>query len=247
LIPLFFSGRYSGIIWNPNMLSSFCVTAFSILLLDNKKRTNFDYFILYSLLIFAISTGSRLALVAIGLVLLMKFGFSARNIIYALLAAVTYMVIITMHLETSLNRFADQSLFNDRVLQYKYAYETFINKPIFGYGLDKYAYIDMSLVPNYLKQIIMGAHNGYLAFFTQYGVIFGGIVIFIIFKKSIQFILYFRKRESFERTFLFILTYTLLASLFETLMTGINEFQTILFWLSLSILSYSKFKEKNAI
>jgi O-antigen ligase len=247
LDPFIFSGRYSGIIWNPNMLSSFCVTAFSILLLDNKKRTNFDYFILYSLLLFAISTGSRLALVAIGLVLLMKFGFSARNIIYAIFSLVISFVIVSVNLDTSLNRFVAQSLFNDRVLQYQYAYETFIVKPIFGYGLDKYAYIDMSLVPNYLKLNIMGAHNGYLAFLTQYGIIFGGIVLFIIFKKSIQFFLYFRKRESFERTFLFILIYTLLASLFETLMTGINEFNTILFWLSLAFLSYSKFKEENAI
>jgi O-antigen ligase len=247
LDPFIFSGRYSGIIWNPNMLSSFCVTAFSILLLDNKKRTNFDYFILYSLLLFAISTGSRLALVAIGLVLLMKFGFSARNIIYAVFSLVISFFIVSVNLDTSINRFVAQSLFNDRVLQYQYAYETFINKPLFGYGLDKYAYIDLSLVPAYLKFTIMGSHNGYLAFLTQYGIIFGGIVIFIILKKSLQFLLYFRKRESSEKTFLFILIYTLLASLFEALMTGINEFNTILFLLSLAFLSYSKFKEENAI
>ena len=247
LDPFILSGRYSGIIWNPNMLSSFCVTAFSILLLDNKKRTNIDYFILSSLLLIAISTGSRLALIAIVLVLLMKYGFSARNIIYAVISLLISFIIISINLDTSLNRFASQSLFNDRILQYHYAYQTLVNKPLFGYGLDKYAFIDMSLVPTYLKHTIMGAHNGYLAILAQCGILFGGIVLFIILKKSFQVFLYFRNRKSFERTFLFIIIYTLLASFFETLMTGINEFNTILFWLSLSILSYSKFKEENAI
>jgi len=247
LDPFILSGRYSGIIWNPNMLSSFCVTAFSILLLDNEKRTNIDYFILSSLLLIAISTGSRLALIAIVLVLLMKYGFSARNIIYAVISLLISFIIISINLDTSLNRFASQSLFNDRILQYHYAYQTLVNKPLFGYGLDKYAFIDMSLVPTYLKHTIMGAHNGYLAILAQCGILFGGIVLFIILKKSFQVFLYFRNRKSFERTFLFIIIYTLLASFFETLMTGINEFNTILFWLSLSILSYSKFKEENAI
>ena len=247
LDPFILSGRYSGIIWNPNMLSSFCVTAFSILLLDNKKRTNIDYFILSSLLLIAVSTGSRLALIAIVLVLLMKYGFSARNIIYAVISLLISFIIISINLDTSLNRFASQSLFNDRILQYQYAYQTLVNKPLFGYGLDKYAFIDMSLVPTYLKHTIMGAHNGYLAILAQCGILFGGIFLFIVLKKSLQVFLYFKSRKSFERAFLFIIIYTLLASFFETLMTGINEFNTILFWISLSILYYSKFEEENAI
>ncbi len=247
LDPFIFNGRYMGIIWNENMLAAFTITAFSILLLKKNKRTNLEYIMLFTFIIISLSTGSRLVLVAHGLVFLMKYGLSLRNIIYAVFSLVISFFIVSVNLDTSLNRFVAQSLFNDRVLQYKYAYETFINKPLFGYGLDKYAYIDMSLVPAYLKFTIMGSHNGYLAFLTQYGILFGGIVIFIIFKKSIQLLLYFRKRESFERTFLFILIYTLLASLFETLMSGINEFNTILFWLSLAFLSYSKFKEENAI
>jgi hypothetical protein len=244
--PNIFSGRYSGIIWNENMLAAFTITAFSILLLKNNKRTNLDYIMLFTFIIISLSTGSRLVLVALGLVFLMKYGFSPRNIFYAVFSLVLTLIIVSYNLDTSINRFVSQSLFDDRIFQYQYAYETIINKPMFGYGLDKYAYIDLSLVPNYVKIVtVMGAHNGYLAFLTQYGIIFGGIVLFIIFKKSIQFLLYFRKRESFERTFLFILIYTLVASMFETLMTGINEFNTILFWLSLSILSYSKYKQVN--
>ena len=244
LDPFLFSGRYSGIIWNPNMLAGFTVTTFAILFLNNEKRTNLDYFILFSLLLSTLASGSRGVLVAIVLVLLLKYGFSLRNIIYGVFSLVITVIILSINLDTSLNRFAEQSLFNDRTLQYQYAYETLMNKPLFGYGLDKYAYIDISLVPTYLKGLIMGAHNGYLALLTQYGILFGGIVLGIIFRKSLQAYSFLNNKKGFERVYFFIVIYTLIASVFETYFTGINEFNTILFWFSLAILSYSKFKEE---
>ena len=244
LDPFLFSGRYSGIIWNPNMLAGFTVTTFAILFLNNEKRTNLDYFILFSLLLSTLASGSRGVLVAIVLVLLLKYGFSLRNIFYGVFSLVIIVIILATNLDTSLNRFAEQSLFNDRTLQYQYAYETLMNKPLFGYGLDKYAYIDISLVPTYLKGLIMGAHNGYLALLTQYGILFGGIVLGIIFRKSLQAYSFLNNKKGFERVYFFIIIYTLVASIFETYITGINEFNTILFWFSLAILSYSKFKEE---
>ena len=36
--PFIFSGRYSGVIWNPNMLSSFSCIAFAALFLNQKKK-----------------------------------------------------------------------------------------------------------------------------------------------------------------------------------------------------------------
>jgi len=245
--PSLFSGRYSGIIWNPNMFSSLVVIAFSIHFLKNVKRTNIDYFILFVLLIATLTSGSRGVLVGIILVFLIKYGLSLRNASYALFALFVSYFILSINLETSINRFADQGLFNDRVLQFEYAYLSMKEKLITGYGLDKYAYIDKSLVPLYLKDIIIGAHNGYLAILVQYGVIFGSIMLFLILKKSIQAYSYFRNRNGFEAVYLFIVGYTLIASIYESLITGINEFTTILFWFSLSFLSYTIFKEKNEI
>ena len=46
LDPFIFAGRYMGIVWNENMLGAFTITAFSILLLKNNRRTNLDYIIL---------------------------------------------------------------------------------------------------------------------------------------------------------------------------------------------------------
>ena len=75
----------------------------------------------------------------------------------------------------------------------------------------------------------MGAHNGYLALVTQYGIIFGGLMLYIIFQQSYKLLSFFRNSLEYERVYLFIIIYTLIASLYETLITGINEFQTILF------------------
>ena len=245
--PSLFSGRYSGIIWNPNMFSSLVVIAFSIHFLKYEKRRSLDYFILFTLLISALSSGSRGVLVGITLVFLIKYGLSFRNMIYGIFALAVSFVILTINLETSINRFADQSMFNDRFLQFEFAYLSLKEKLITGYGLDKYAYIDKYLVPIYLRDIIIGAHNGYLSLLVQYGIIFGSLILLIILKKSFQLYFYFINRNSFESVYLFIIGYTLLSSIYESLISGINEFTTILFWFSLAILSYSKFKEENAI
>ena len=247
LDPFIFSGRYMGVIWNENMLAAFTITAFSIVLLKDNKRTNFDYIMLFIFLVISLSTGSRLVLVALGLVFLMKYGFSARNIIYTVFSLIITLIIISYNLDTSVNRFVSQSLFNDRIFQYKYAYETLLTKLFFGHGLDKYAFIDLSLVPEYVFQTnsVIGAHNGYLAFLTQYGILFGCIVLFIIFNVSFQVYSYFRNSVGHEKIYLFIVIYTLIASFFEVFMTGINDFNTILFWFSLAFLSYSKHNQLN--
>ena len=244
--PSIFSGRYSGIIWNPNMLSSFTVIAFSISLLKKESFSNYDLFLLVFFFLISIATGSRGALVGIVLAFLVKYGFAKRNLIYAVLATLGILLISLLNLDTSLNRFTEQSLFNDRLLQYQYAWLSIKEKLFFGYGLDKYAYLDKSLVPLYFKSKIIGAHNGYLAIITQYGLVFGGAVLLVIIKKSIQVVSFFKDTSENERIYLFIVIYALFAAIYETLITGINEFHTILFWFSLAFLSYSKYKMEDA-
>jgi len=245
--PYIFSGRYSGIIWNPNMFSSLSVIAFAILFLQNKIKSNFDYFMLFSFLLMAIVSGSRGSLVALFLVYLLKYGFSFRNLLYGVIAFAFAIAISVINLDTSLNRLAEQSMFGDRMLQYKYAIVSIKHKLFIGYGLDKYAYINKSLVPIFLKGKVMGAHNGYLALLTQYGIIFGSLMLYIISQQSYKLLSFFRNSLEYERVYVFIIIYTLIASLYETLITGINEFQTILFWFALAFLSYSRFRKANAI
>ena len=129
----------------------------------------------------------------------------------------------------------------------QYAYQTLIQKPFTGFGLDKYAYINSDLIPDHLKMYNISAHNGYLAILTQYGFIVGSIILYIILSKSLALFIYFRDNTNVEKTYLFILCYALLASVYEALITGINEFHTILFWFSIAFLSYTRFNKENAI
>ena len=235
-----FSDRYSGIIWNPNTLCSFTSIAFGILFLNKKTKNSFYFFRLIILFLITIATGSRGAIVAITLVFLFKYGVTYRNIFYSVIGLVFYFIVIDLQFDTSINRFASQALFHDRVLQYQYAYETLMQKPFIGFGLDKYAYINTALIPDHLIMYNISAHNGYLAILTQYGVVIGGIILYFILSKSLLVFNYFRTSKKIEKTYLFILFYALFASIYETMLTGINEFHTILFWFSLAYLSFVK-------
>lgn len=246
LNPYIFSGRYSGIIWNPNALSSFTTIAFGIVLLKNEKKSNFDYVLLFTFLIISLATGSRGALVGIALAYVLRYGFSTRNVIYAIISVILYLFVLNLNFDTSLNRLGTQSLLSDRTLQYQYAIETFFQKPISGWGLDKYAFINTRLLPSHYIDQIVGAHNGYLAILVQYGMLFSIFIFYIIFSKSFTVIKYFNKDKiGYTAIYSFLIIYTLLASIYESLMTGINEFHTMLFWFSLAILSFSKFKHEN--
>ena len=239
--PNILEGRYSGVIWNANMLASFSMVAFSVVFL---KKTSFNsFFRLSSMLLFlivALSTGSRGVILALALLFIFKYGLSLKNIAYSFIVLSFYFIVLNFQFDTSFNRFAEQDLFNDRLIQYNYAYQTIMQNPFFGSGLDKYAYIDKNLVPMSLKGYIISAHNGYLALLTQYGFIIGSFVIFIILRKCWILGNYFKFSSEEERTYVFIFIYALFASIYETMLTGINEFHTILFWFSLAYLSFVK-------
>ena len=239
--PDLFSVRYSGIIWNPNMLAAFTTISFAILLLRNREKTNLEKCMLIVFLLVSIATGSRGVLLGITLAFVIRYGFSLRNIFYTILGIFTFILVINLNFDTSFNRFGAQSLLNDRWFQLFYAFETLLQKPFSGWGLDKYSFINLNIVPNYLRGAIIGAHNGYLAILVQYGILFSSIVFYIIFSRSYSVLNYFRKtRIGYTAIYSFIILYTLLAAIYESLMTGINEFHTIMFWFSLAILSYSK-------
>jgi len=243
--PNIFLGRYRGIIWNSNMLASFVAIAFSISILKNNDKSVRNNLLLLLFLVIALATGSRGALVGIAISLGLKYGFSFKNITYSLLALSIYFIVSSFNLETSLNRFAEQSLFNDRIGQALFALENINNKLFYGYGLNEYSGLPKEInLPDRFRGLIMSSHNGYLSIFLQYGVIFGGLVLGVILVKSFQLILLFRNNDTTEKVYVFIIIYTLISSVYETLITGINEFHTILFWFSLAFLSYSKYKKE---
>ena len=243
--PDFISNRYLGIFWNENAFASFTCMSFAVFFLQAKKRTNIDNFLMILLIIISVSTGSRSVVIALILCFLLKYGLSVRNSLYSIVFIIFYLFIINLQLSTSFNRFSAVSLFDDRILQIKYAFTTFLNKPFFGYGIDKYSYIDMELVPDLIFGTIISAHNGYLALLVQFGMIFGGAILFIIVRQSFLNIKRFISKQNNNTFYLFVIIFGLLTSFFETLITGINEFHTILFLFSLAILNFSYYESSD--
>ena len=121
IYPNIFIDRYSGIIWNPNMLASLTVIAFSVLLLQNRKKSFLEILSLVLLFIIAFSTGSRSVILAIGLAFLFKYRFSLRNALHAFIAIIMTTFILSIDLDTSINRISSCSLLDDRLDQYSFA------------------------------------------------------------------------------------------------------------------------------
>ena len=72
------------------------------------------------------------------------------------------------------------------------------------------------------------------------------LVLGIILRKSFLFLNKANLKDPENKFYIYLVIYTLIAAMYEALMTGINEFQTILFWFALAFLSYSKFNQENA-
>ena len=68
----------------------------------------------------------------------------------------------------------------NRKYEYIYAIDTFLQKPLFGYGLKNYAYIDFSLIQFDDVQIDFGAHNGYISILVQYGFVFSSVFFYVL-------------------------------------------------------------------
>ena len=238
----FFSGRYRGLIWNPNMLASFSSVGFAIVLITINKYKRLDILMMSLFIIISLLTGSRGILITIPLAFIIKFGFSLKNILYSLLAIVLHFFISQLDLNTSINRFSERTIFSSRLDNWNYAIQNILSKPLFGFGLDKYSG-ETEFIPYFEKGLgrSLTAHNGYLSLFIQYGIIFGSIILFLIFKYCISLFYFFKSyRDNIVKVNLYIILSTLLASIYETMITGINEFQTILFWFSLVFLIFLK-------
>tara|TARA_B100000123_G_C25717390_1_gene422805 strand:+ start:338 stop:1480 length:1143 start_codon:yes stop_codon:yes gene_type:complete len=238
----FFSGRYRGVIWNPNMLASFSSIGFAIVLITINKYKRIDILMMTIFLIISLLTGSRGVLIAIPLAFIIKFGFSLKNFLYSLLAIILYFSIAQLDLNTSLNRFSEKTIFSSRLDNWNYGIQNILTKPLFGFGLDKYSG-ETEYIPYFERGLgrSLTAHNGYISLFIQYGMIFGSIILFLIFRYCISLFYFFKSySDNIIKVNLYIILTTLIASIYETMLTGINEFQTILFWFSLAFLIFYK-------
>ena len=145
------------------------------------------------LLIFLITiSGSRAATLALLIPVFLKYKLSLRFFVVLMITMITLISIIPFLPElNAISRILDGELiFENRKLEFLYAYETFKNQFLFGNGLYNYAYINPSLIKSVHQNIDIGAHNGYLAILVQYGIFFS-LPIFVLLFIHLQNICFF--------------------------------------------------------
>ena len=139
-------------------------------------------------------------------------------------------MISNTNLDTSLNRISSQGILKGRIEQFNFMIYNIKEKIFTGHGLSEYSGLPSDVdIPQRLEGIFIASHNGYLSILIQYGIIFGGLVILILFTKSFKLFSFYFRRNDENLLYLFIIVYTLFTLNFESLITGINEFHTILF------------------
>ena len=239
------TGRYHGIIGNPNAFAKEMSLAFGFLYIitTDKNLKDFALLLLFSVLV--IISGSRGALLGIFLPILINERISFKSIgLLSIFIVSLYFFSGQFVLESSFSRIlSEESIWENRSNEYQYAFETFTNKWVEGNGLSKYAYINQNLVSAELGKNNIASHNGYLAIFVQYGVIFGflffGMLFYFLLK--VKRFVFFNKNRKFVKLLVYIIIYGFIAAIVETIITGINNFHTAMFWFAFGLLYYEAY------
>ena len=235
--PISFDGRYSGIFLNPNEFSVLLVFSFSYILFYFQQH--FYKAPLLLLIIFLITiSGSRGATLALLIPFILKYKLSRRFFTVLFISTTILIAVIPFLPElNAISRILDGELiFENRKLEFLYAYETFKNQFLFGNGLYNYAYINPSLIKSVHQNIDIGAHNGYLAIMVQYGIFFSLPIFVLLFSYTYKIYAFLSNRiaEKKNQFIIFVLLFTYLNAFFETAFTGLNYFITAFFWFSMA-------------
>ena len=234
-----FQSRYQGIFNNPNEFSIMMVIGFALILFT-EKRSTINNLLLISFLLMIIISGSRSSIIGLGLAIFSYVLHQKSKNISNIILIVGSLLLFSFlgNDNNAIQRILELNFLTNRKYEYIYAIDTLLQKPLFGYGLKNYAYIDFSLIQFDDVQIDFGAHNGYISILVQYGLVFSAVFFYVLFYNLKK--IYSTKVEFFGENILqtkflfFLITYTLINGLFENTIIGINFFQTNLFWLTLA-------------
>jgi hypothetical protein len=233
--------------FNPNDVGLFGLLGmFSIVALNPRWQTNkIDIALVLLFLIVALLSGSKAALLGVAVVVILNYGISYKSIGLAFVFLLAIYIVGSSGFTTGLDRFAsEKSTFETRDEVYRAGLLTFNDALLLGNGLDKYGWSNPKYFPS--PELALGPHNAYLATGIMYGLIFGSFFLISIGKFVAKARAVLKFNEQYIKFSYYFLLLVLINGLFETLIVGVNEFITVLFWFFIGVVAMFQSMIKNS-
>ncbi|BBG65154.1 hypothetical protein NNO_0451 [Hydrogenimonas sp.] len=239
-----FGGRYGGILGNPNTVGYLSALALGIMILSEDFSIK-KLLLMFFLMIMVFISGSRGALLGVGLALILR-NFSLKNILLisflAIFALIINVIAAKYGFMTGLDRVIETGGgLTSREMTNLYGYKTLMLSPFTGFGLDKYAFISAKVIPVQLKYILVpNPHNSFMGLFIQLGIPLASWVMLLL----TYYLLRILFSKPYNKIVLFMVLYTFIAGMFESILFGISGFEGFVFWISISLYMMYIYKQK---
>lgn len=232
--------------FNPNDLGLFGVLGVLSIITLNKvwSRKVIDMSLVMVFLVLTLMSGSKSALLNLGICMLLVYGFSMRAFGISLLFLIAVFISSELGYITSIERLTGtEPLMETRDEVFEIGMMTFKDAFWLGHGLDKYGWTEPRFWP--FPELAMGPHNTFLSIGIMYGVIFGSlfllsILIFMIKNAKAAG----RSPDRYIRFCYYVAVLCVVNGSFETLIVGVNEFVTLLFWFAIGCIASHKILNK---
>ena len=227
--------------FNPNSLGEFGLFGLlAILILEDKWFKNIIDIVLVSFFVVIILiSGSKGALICMVIAVFLIYKITFRMVIVSVLFLALIQFSSSLGFITSIDRLSSvENLFDSRNLVFEIGMQTFQDNILFGHGLDKYAWTN----PKYwdYPELMLGPHNAYLGILIMYGIIIGIPLILVLIWFPIKTFKSAYKSSDRFIVFCYTLIITVLIKGYsESLIIGLNEFTSLLFWFAIGVVAYN--------
>lgn len=227
--------------FNPNDLGEFgMLGVLGIINLERKWfKSTFNILLILFFALIVLLSGSKGAIFCLAIGIFLNFGISFRTIGISILFLLVVQFSSSLNYSTGINRLeSNERTFESRDQVFENGIKTFQDNIWTGHGLDKYCWTD----PKYWDspELALQPHNTYLGILIMYGLFFGVVLILLILKTVLKtFKSSFRNSDTFVSFCNNSVVLILIKGFSESLIIGVNEFTSLLFWFALGVMAYN--------
>ena len=256
---VFLSGRFQGILQNPNSLGITCAIFLPLMLwqfLETKNKITLFFFLLMLISLFLTASRNSInaSVIALGYFIYTR-SMKKRPLIF--FSSMSLILILVWFMQTLAREFLHTyyrsgSIFSigGRIEIWPMALNLIAEKPIFGYGFgveEKILHLKNIILRNQLGGAAV--HNSYLGIILQLGIV--GFAIFFI----PLFILLLKELFSKQDTPVLLLRHALRAtliaglmcSIFESWIYSVGNAQVFPFWIMVMLLVFYRYQDKEKV